>query len=175
MQNVVATIQSFVLGLPEPVQFLGVAVAGLIPFIESYGASTIGIAAGVPIPLAVTAGIFGNVASVLLVVYGISGIRGRVTARRAVTAGAGADPAATSTNRGAGKQSRVVENIRRFGVPGASLLGPLVLPTQLTSAAMVGAGANRTVVAVWTSIAAALWGLAIGLGAAGLFSATGVI
>lgn len=166
MDTFFTTIQDFVLGLPDPVQFLGVAAVAAIPFIESYGASTIGIAAGIPIPLAVAAAIIGNIASVLVVVFGIGSLRDRITrgrdGYRAVTA--------TSDRDG-----KVASMTRRIGIPGASLLGPVLLPSQFTSAAMVGAGANRTVVTVWTSIAVAVWGVGIGLAAAGLFSAAGVI
>lgn len=174
METFFTTIQDFVLGLPDPVQFLGVAAVGAIPFIESYGASTIGIAAGVPIPLAVAAAILGNVASVLLVVYGIAGLRTNATSLGAKRHGAeglgteGVEPAS-------GKRGRIAENMRRFGVPGVSLLGPIILPSQFTSAAMVGIGANRTVVFAWTTVAVVVWGLVIGLAAAGLFSAAGVI
>ncbi|MDX2356737.1 hypothetical protein [Dietzia sp. PP-33] len=168
MDTFFSTLQDFVLGLPDPVQFIGVAAVGAIPFVESYGASTIGIAAGVPIPLAVLAAVVGNIASVLLVVYGISSVRN-------LAAGRGGTSDDTVDAAGSGRRGRVAENVRRVGVPGASLLGPLLLPSQVTSAAMVGIGANRNVVFVWTSIAVTVWGLAIGLAAAGLFTATGVI
>lgn len=168
MDSFFLTIQDFVLGLPEAIQFLGVAAVGTIPFIESYGAATIGIAAGIPIPVAVIAAIIGNIASVLLVVFGIAGIRNRATGRHDA-------PVAGVDETGAGKRGKVAANVRRIGVPGVSLLGPILLPSQFTSAAMVGIGASRTAVAAWTSIAVALWGLAIGLAAAGLFSAAGVI
>lgn len=171
MDSFFATIQYFVLGLPDPVQFLGVALVGAIPFIESYGASTIGIAAGVPIPLAVVAAILGNVASVLLVIYGIGTLRTRVTAGRDGHAARATRDGTTA----AGWRGRVTGSMRRIGVPGASLLGPLVLPSQLTSAAMVGAGANRNVVFVWTTVAVVAWGVVIALAAAGLFSAAGII
>lgn len=165
MESLFQTVQEFVFGMPDPVQFLGVTAVGAIPFVESYGASTIGIAAGVPIPLAVAAAITGNLLSVLLVVYGIASIRHRATAGRG-------DP---GTEPGDGKRGRIARNVRRFGVPGASLLGPLVLPTQFTSAAMVGAGANRNAVFAWTSVAVVVWGLAIGLASAGLLSVAGLI
>ena len=170
MENFFLTIQDFVLGLPDAIQFLGVVAVGAIPFIESYGAATIGIAAGIPIPVAVAAAIIGNVASVLLVVFGIAGIRSRATSGRPT--GPGRE---TGARGGDGKRGKVAATVRRVGVPGASLLGPLVLPSQFTSAAMVGIGADRRAVAAWTSLAVALWGLAIGLAAAGLFSAAGVI
>lgn len=168
MDTFFTTLQDFVLGLPEPVQFLGVALVGAVPFIESYGASTIGIAAGIPIPLAVIAAILGNVASVLLVVYGIGAVRTRVAAGRTPQG----DPADRATS---GRHGRAADMMRRVGVPGASLLGPILLPSQFTSAAMVGAGANRNVVVVWTTLAVVAWGVAIALAAAGLFSAAGII
>ena len=57
MQDFIVNLQNFVTGLPEAVQFLGVVAIGLIPFVESHLGSAIGIAAGVPIPLAVLAAI----------------------------------------------------------------------------------------------------------------------
>src|SRR5699024_12603626 len=111
-----------------------------------------------------------KVTPVLPVIYGIARIRSRATPGR--TTGRGRE---TGARGGDGKRSKVAAAVRRVGVPGASLLGPLVLPSQFTSAAMVWIGADRRAVAAWTSLAVALWGLAIGLAAAGLFSAAGVI
>jgi len=42
-------------------------------------------------------------------------------------------------------------------VPGASLLGPLALPTQFTSAALVSAGVSKGWILVWQAIAICLW------------------
>ena len=45
----------------------------------------------------------------------------------------------------------------RFGVPGASLLGPLAVPTQFTSAMLVAAGTPRGWVLLWQAAAIILW------------------
>ena len=51
----------------------------------------------------------------------------------------------------------------KFGVPGVSLLGQTFLPSQITSSAMVGFGANRNVVAFWQVVAIILWGVLFGV------------
>ncbi|AKK09107.1 hypothetical protein HCH15_10125 [Corynebacterium testudinoris] len=158
------TLQNFVSSLPDAVQFLGVFLIGFIPFIESHAGSIIGIAAGVPIPVAVLAATLGNVLSVLAFVFVGDQIR------RAVR---GSRPNAASAE---GKRaSRAVENMKRFGVPGASLIGPALLPSQFTSTALVGAGAKRSTVVAWTLVAVVLWGVFSGAVAAGLFHAVGVV
>ena len=45
----------------------------------------------------------------------------------------------------------------RFGVPGASLLGPLALPTQFTSAMLIASGVSRRWVLLWQGIAIIIW------------------
>lgn len=45
----------------------------------------------------------------------------------------------------------------RFGVPGASILGPLALPTHFTAATLVAAGIGVGRVIFWQAIAIILW------------------
>ncbi|SMQ74942.1 small multidrug efflux protein [Agreia sp. VKM Ac-1783] len=45
----------------------------------------------------------------------------------------------------------------RFGVPGASILGPLAIPTQITSAILVAGGTPRAWVLLWQAVAITLW------------------
>lgn len=173
MQDFIFALQNFVTTLPDAVQFLGVVVIGLIPFVESHLGSVIGIAAGVPMPLAVLAATLGNVLSVLAFVYAGAKIRsafrrGRPAPEADGFGGAGEDASG-------GKPSRVVANMKRFGVPGASLIGPVLLPSQFTSSALVGAGAHRGTVVAWTLVAVVLWGIVSGGAAAGLFNATGLV
>lgn len=47
--------------------------------------------------------------------------------------------------------------LTRFGVPGASLLGPLAVPTQITSSILVGAGVKTSWILLWQGIAIAVW------------------
>lgn len=44
----------------------------------------------------------------------------------------------------------------RFGVPGASILGPLAIPTQFTSAMLVASGTPKGWVLLWQGIAIVL-------------------
>lgn len=64
--------------------------------------------------------------------------------------------------------------LTRFGVPGASLLGPLAIPTQITSTILVGAGVKTSWILLWQGIAIAAWTTLttlIATGALGLFTA----
>lgn len=45
----------------------------------------------------------------------------------------------------------------RFGVPGASILGPLAIPTQITSAILVAGGTPRAWVLLWQAVAIVFW------------------
>lgn len=60
-------------------------------------------------------------------------------------------------------RARLKSMFDRFGVPGVSLLGQLVLPSQITSATMVGFGASRNAVILWQVISIILWGVAFGV------------
>ncbi len=85
------------------------------------------------------------------------------------SAPAGADGAAASTKRSKGRE-RLLRWVVRFGVPGASLIGPLALPTHLTAATLVAAGVRRNWVLLWQVIAILLWTTAITLAATGVLS-----
>ena len=58
----------------------------------------------------------------------------------------------------------------RFGVPGASLIGPLALPTHLTAATLVATGVRRNWVLLWQVVAIVLWTTIITLAATGVLS-----
>ncbi|MGI6878072.1 hypothetical protein [Microbacterium sp. gxy059] len=45
----------------------------------------------------------------------------------------------------------------RFGVPGASILGPLAIPTPFASALLVAGGTPRGWVLLWQAVAIAIW------------------
>lgn len=47
--------------------------------------------------------------------------------------------------------------LTRFGVPGASLLGPLAIPTQITSTILVSAGVKTSWILLWQGIAIIAW------------------
>ncbi len=185
-------LQDFVAGLPELVQPLMVALAGAIPYVEGEGSATLGIIVGINPIVAAIAGATGNILSVLLVVLLGSRVRETVVARRAAAtqtaapASAGAstgaltvatvDEQATTddkpTRRTKG-QTKLRRWLVRFGVPGASLLAPLALPTQLTAAFFVASGVRKGWVMLWQIIAIVLWTGAVAAAATGLVTVLG--
>ena len=58
-------------------------------------------------------------------------------------------------------------------MPWVSLLGQTVLPSQITSAAMVGFGASQRQVIVWQIVSIVMWGVVFGaLAAVGVTALT---
>ncbi|WP_309069657.1 hypothetical protein [Microbacterium sp.] len=144
------SLQTFTESLPPALQWLGVILLGAIPFIESYFGSFVGVLAGLSPWIAVPAAIIGNVISMLIFVLTAHGVRKAATRNR--------EAPALSPRR-----AKLKERFERFGVPGVSLLGQLVLPSQITSAAIVGFGASRNAVILWQVISIILWGIVFGV------------
>ena len=142
------SLQEFTTSLPAWLQWLGVFAAGAIPFVESYFGSVIGILTGITPPVAVAAAVLGNIATMLAMVLSAHAVRGRVVR----------EPKQSSP-----KRQRVRRTFDKYGVPGVSLLGQAILPSQITSAAMVSFGAPKKTVIVWQIISIALWGIAFGI------------
>ncbi|MEJ5913616.1 hypothetical protein [Pseudokineococcus sp. 1T1Z-3] len=141
-------------------QWLVLLVGGAIPFVESYGGSAIGVLAGVPFVVAVVASVVGNVVSMVLVVTLGDVLRQRWRAGR-------------PPRQPSARQEKLRRRFDRFGVPGVSLLGQTVLPSQITSGALVAFGADRRQVILWQVISIVVWGLAFGgLAAAGVYAFT---
>ena len=61
----------------------------------------------------------------------------------------------------------------KFGVPGASLLAPLALPTMFTAATLVSTGVSKSWVMLWQVIAIVLWTTAVTVVATGVLRAVG--
>lgn len=183
-------LQAFVDQLPEFVQPLLVAGLGTIPYIEGEGSAAIGILVGIHPLVAALAGIAGNLLGVVLVVLLGSRVRESVVARRAaksVASGTGTTgPGQTSTttttatetavdvdSRSAKGRRRLQRWLVRFGVPGASIIAPFALPTQLTAAFFVASGVKKGWVILWQAVAIVLWTGLVAAAALGLVSALG--
>lgn len=167
--------------VPDIVQPLIVALAGAIPYIEGEGAAAFGIIAGINPLVAAIAGATGNILCVFVVVFLGSRIRERIVSRRAkkpVLVGAGgpelpADEPETKPTRGAKGRATLRRWLVRFGVPGASILAPLALPTMLTAAFFVGSGVPKKWVMLWQIIAIVLWTTLIAVAASGALALLG--
>lgn len=140
----------FTQSLPAWLQWLGVMAAAAIPFVESHFGTLVGVVAGLPVPVAMLAAIAGNAISMLAFVFTASAARRKVLARRG-------SAAADDVEEPSARRRKVKRMLERFGVPGVSLLGPMVVPNQFTSSILVSLGANRTRVIVWTLASIVLW------------------
>lgn len=167
--NIIEFLQDLMSQVPFFIQPLIVAAAAAIPFLESELASVLGVWAGLNPFIAAGAAMAGNFASVFVVVFFGARIRAAIVARRARRAElvAVGHPLADGVE---GPMESVVEakpeskGVRRFkkflvrfGVPGASILGPLAIPTQFTSALLVSTGVSKTWVLLWQGVAIFLW------------------
>lgn len=163
--NLIETFQNLVAQVPELVQPLIVALAGAIPFIEGEGAVSIGIIGGIPPVVAAIAAIVGNFVCVLVVVLVSSRARqavvNRSRAKTAALAGGGTAEMTTAdapdTDRSSGRREKFQRAFERYGVPGVSLLGPLLLPTQFTATMLAAAGIGKARILFWQALAIIGW------------------
>lgn len=128
-------------------QWAVIFFAGAIPFVESYFAGPLGIVAGMNPVVAILAAVAGNVASMAVLVI----IAGR--ARRLKK---------NANEPLAPKKQKLKNAFDKYGVPGVSLLGQTLLPSQITSMAMVAFGADQKTVILWQTVSIILWGVAFG-------------
>jgi hypothetical protein len=70
-------------------------------------------------------------------------------------------------------QQRLKRWLVKFGVPGASLLAPLALPTMFTAATLVGTGVPNSWVMLWQVIAIVLWTTVVTVVATGVSNVVG--
>ncbi|GAB2467297.1 putative membrane protein [Conyzicola lurida] len=187
--DLIATFQDLVAQVPEFVQPLIVALAGAVPFVEGEGATTIGIIGGLNPVVAVVSAAIGNFLSVLVLVLLSSGARSAIVNRRSVretvpaTGGTrlvSADESLRAmeddyavSDRKAARKAKFQRALDRYGVPGVSLLGPLLLPTQFTSTMLVGVGVHKARVLFWQAIAIVLWSTLFGVVVGGVLHNAG--
>lgn len=162
LTDLVLGFQGLVADVPTLVQPLIVAAAGAVPFIEGEGAAAIGIIGGIHPVVAVLAAALGNLLCVAIVVLVTSRVRAAVMTGRGT-------PAKPSTAR----REKFEKAYHRYGTPGVSLLGPLLLPTQFTAAALTSTGVSPARVLAWQAAAIALWTTGVTLVALGLIRLAG--
>lgn len=143
------TLREFIASLPPLLQWLGVMLAGAIPFIESYLGSAVGVWVGVPTVIAIVAAVVGNILSMAAFVLSASAVRQRV--RQGETKPVSA------------RRERLRRSFDRYGVVGVSLLGQFILASQITSVALVSFGASRQRVIAWQIVGITLWGVVFGV------------
>lgn len=168
--DLIEFLQNLMGQVPEPVQPLIAALAGAIPFIEGEGGVAIGVLGGINPVLAGVAAAIGNFLSVAVLVLLGSGARNAVLNRRHEKTLAGAGTPATvgsslevppgerpEDSRSAARRAKFQRAYERYGVPGVSLLGPLLLPTHFTATMLAASGVGRARILVWQAVAIVGW------------------
>ena len=168
LQELIVRFQELVAQVPEFFQPFIVMLAAAVPFVEGELGAMVGLVGGLNPVVAGVAAATGNFLSVALVVAFSARARTAVVERARVkaTVGGPATPDVHAVDGFAepepaqplskGRQ-RVLTWLNRFGVPGASILGPLAIPTQFTAAILVAGGSPRRWVLLWQAVAVALW------------------
>ena len=148
ISNLIAGFHDLVGQVPDLLQPVIVAAAGAIPFVEGEGGAIIGVAGGLHPVVAGLAAATGNLLCVIIVVILSARARGAIVGR--------SGRAESQKPRSKGRE-RFHRWFVRFGVPGASLLGPLAIPTQFTAATLVASGVPKGRIILWQTIAIVLW------------------
>jgi uncharacterized membrane protein len=144
MQPVITNLHEITAGIPLALQLVATAIWSAIPFIESDAGVLIAVLAGVPVIPATIAAIIGNLLAVVAVVVGTDKIRMWLKDH-------------SSKKKQEKRQTKVRRAIEKYGVPGASLLGPLLVGTHLNAFFMAAAGVNRRYLLTWQTIAIIVW------------------
>ncbi|MDL5350918.1 small multidrug efflux protein [Microbacterium sp. zg-YB36] len=173
VQELILNLQELAAQVPDLVKPLVVALAAAIPMVEGEVGAVIGMIGGMHPVAAAAAAVAGNFLTVLIIVLLTSQARTAVVNRSRARVGASVgasslagledvgdtaviEPLASAKPESKGRQ-RVKTWLVRFGVPGASILGPFAIPTQFTSAILVAAGSSKAWVLLWQAVAIVLW------------------
>lgn len=140
-------LTEFTAQIPMALQVLVTAGWSAIPFIESDVGVAIAIVVGVPTIPAVIAAIIGNWVAVMLVIIFTDKIRTWVRRNK--------HEDVDDTKR----SKKVRRAVEKYGVPGASLLGPMLIGTHLNAFFMAAAGVNRRYLMIWQTIAIVVWAI----------------
>lgn len=149
--------EQFLQGLQDSswvLQFLGVMLVAMVPFIEGYFAVPLGIAIGFSPVLTIMAAIVGNWISVMVFIYAGDGIRGWFKKRK---------KSQKSEERENKRLERGKKMFDKYGVPGVSLLGPLVVGDHIAALVCLASGATRKSVVIWQTVAIVVWAVGMGV------------
>lgn len=172
--NPLEMFQDLVEQVPAFLQPLIVALAGAVPFIEGEGAVTIGILGGMHPLLAATAATLGSFTCVFIAVQLSSRARTAILSQRSRrrelalsgggtgqalpnTADLAADPQPKFSARQTARRAKFHRSFARYGVPGVSLLGPLLLPPIFTATMLAALGIPKQRILLWQAAGIVLW------------------
>lgn len=128
-------------------QFAAIFAIAFIPFLEVLVAVPIGIIIKLPIIPVVLLSIIANYISVMLVVLFSSSIKSRF-----------------SKNKSSNKRFQKAQMyFNKYGVPGISLLGPLLGTNHIGAIVCIVANAGKKNIMLWQLISIILWAVGLGI------------
>ena len=138
----------------ENLGYLGIFLAGAIPWFEAIGVVPVGIIFGLDPVLTVLAAAGGNIITIAAFAFAGDRIRTWVISRRRKR---GHEPKSD-------RYEKALRAFDKYGIYGMAALGPILIGTQFAAAASVAAGVKPLRVTVLVSIAMVAWAAAIAWG-----------
>lgn len=142
----VQDILSYLNGVNELIQTIGIFILSLIPFVESPGGAAVGVLVGLPVMWALVISVIGNWLSIMAIVipYNAWLFRYRNSDQRGFI------------HR---RTSKAKARYEKYGVPGVALLAPLIASGHIAAFGSLAAGASKRTVVFWHVISIIVWGV----------------
>jgi uncharacterized membrane protein YphA (DoxX/SURF4 family) len=147
----------------EQLGYLGIFIAGAIPWFEAIGVVPGGIIIGLDPAWTVVAAASGNIITIAVFAYSGAKIRTWLLARREAK---GKPPRSE-------RWEKAERGFQKYGLYGVAALGPLVIGTQFGAAVAVAAGVKPAQATLLISVSMILWAIVFAIGTAWLVEVGG--
>ncbi|MCM3596796.1 small multi-drug export protein [Metabacillus idriensis] len=149
------------------IAYAAVFIMAAIPLFEVYGVIPIGILAGLS-PLAVSVVAFlGNAFTVILLIVLVDKVKSWLQ-RRKMKKHSGMnvmnEEAVSLEDENSKKSKRAKKIWNRAGLPGLTIIGPLLVGSHLAAFLSMSFGSKRMVVSGWMLVSLVIWSAAAGIG-----------
>ncbi|GAK08713.1 small multi-drug export protein [Geomicrobium sp. JCM 19038] len=143
-------LQEFIINLMEMnplLQHLGIALIGVIPFLEGFFGAFVGSFIGVSAITSALASFVGNWISVMLVILPFNALFTWLRNRNSGKSGGFIQ----------GRAKKAQETYDKYGVPGLAIIAPAVASGHIAAFISLAAGADKKRVIFWHTISILLW------------------
>ncbi|MED3383303.1 small multi-drug export protein [Bacillus subtilis] len=134
-------------------QFIALFIIGFVPFLEAFVAVPIGILLGLPFIPVVIIGIVANWLSVMTVIVFSSFIRSLFSEKEKTTSD-------YFINR---RFQKAKIYFNKYGVPGISLLGPIIGTNHIGALVCLIAKASKKNIITWQTVSIVIWAIGTGI------------
>lgn len=129
--------------------YIVIFVLAALPFFEAYGVIAVAILAGLPVIPVIVIGIIGNIVTVLLLILFINKFKEWRRKRKG-----------DQGDKQPSKRMVRAQNLwKKYGLPGLSFVGPLIVGSHLTAFMGITLGGTRKMTSIWMVISITVWGI----------------